>query len=187
MRGSWSMGHQLYCGDGAGSQRELQHHGAARNNTEHRVPRPSRGLALGCPDSSRREFLRTCRRVCCHGSWKSSGRADARAAPARRPRRCSRRPESQATMAYSDSITRSVDRALGRFPACPCLGEIRGQADEMGRQPLRCESAGELYADNFDRRCASVAGTQNKTQALPQGFARWQRAGMTPLARCSPG
>ena len=187
MRGSWSMGHQLYCGDGAGSQRELQHHGAARNNTEHRVPRPSRGLALGAPTLLGES---SCERA---EGFAVMDLGSPPAAPTRAPRRRGVRvavqddPRAKRPWRTQNSITRSVDRALGRFPACPCLGEIRGQADEMGRQPLRCESAGELYADNFDRRCASVAGTQNKTQALPQGFARWQRAGMTPLARCSPG
>ena len=98
------------------------------------------------------------------GSWKAAGRRCGRMGVGR-ARRATVGPASlfkmtrePANMADSDSITRPVDRirlsaGSGRFLVCPGPDQIRPRAHETGRRPiLRCESAEELYADNFDRR-----------------------------------
>ena len=98
------------------------------------------------------------------GSWKAAGRRCGRMGVGR-ARRATVGPASlfkmtrePANMADSDSMTRPVDRirlsaGSGRFLACPGPDQIRPRAHETGRRPiLRCESARELYADNFDRR-----------------------------------
>jgi hypothetical protein len=98
------------------------------------------------------------------GSWKAAGRRCGRMGVGR-ARRATVGPASlfkmtrePANMADSDSITRPVDRirlsaGSGRFLACRGPDQIRPRAHETGRRPiLRCESAAELFADNFDRR-----------------------------------
>jgi hypothetical protein len=117
---------------------------------EHKAPKPSRGLALSCLDSSRREFLRKRRGACCQGL--GSPRADVAAASLFKT---TREPSKHGVLRfYNPTALIASCCQPGRAAFQPALASARSVVKLTGRRPLRCESAGELHADNFDRRSA---------------------------------
>ena len=95
---------------------------------EHKVPKPSRGLALGCLDSAAASLFKTTREPSKHGALRFHN--------------------------PTPLIASCCEPGRAAFQSA--LASARSVVKLTGRRPRHWESAGELHADNFDRRSAPV-------------------------------